>query len=74
MRLSKKKKTSNIDLIEKYYNGECKSHLNYPNKMIYEHFIESTVDHPNYIAYEYFGREVTYQKFVEQIAMCAKAL
>ena len=71
---SKKRKTSNIDLIEKYYQNNCRSHLEYPNKMIYEHFIESAIEHPNYIAYEYFGREVTYQKFVEQISMCAKAL
>ena len=74
MKSSKKRKILNIDLIEKYYKDLCRSHLDYPSKMIYEHFIESAVDHPNYIAYEYFGREVTYQKFVEQIAMCAKAL
>lgn len=74
MKLSKKRKNSSINLIEKYYKDACKSHLNYSNKMIYEHFIESAVDHPNYIAYEYFGRSVTYQKFVEQISMCAKAL
>ena len=74
MKSSKKRKTSNINLIEKYYKDLCRSHIEYPSKMIYEYFIESAVDHPNYIAYEYFGREVTYQKFVEQIAMCAKAL
>ena len=74
MKSSKKKITLNINLIEKYYQDKCKSHLEYPEKMIYEHFIESTIDHPNYIAYEYFGRSVTYQKFVEQIAICAKAL
>ena len=73
MKLSKKKKTSNIDLIKKYY-PELHSSLNYPNKMIYEYFIETATQHPNYIAYEYFGREVTYQKFIEQIAVCAKAL
>ncbi len=70
---SKKKKISNINLIEKYY-PELYSHLDYPKEMIYEHFLKTTVDHPNYIAYEYFGREVTYQKFVQQIALCAKAL
>ena len=74
MKSTKKRKTSNINLIEKYYKDTCKAHLNYPSKMIYEHFIESAIDHPNYIAYEYFGRGVTYQKFIEQIAMCAKAL
>ena len=74
MKLSRKKKTLNINLIEKYYKNDCKSHLDYPKKMIYEHFIESAIDHPNYIAYEYFGREVTYQKFVQQISECAKAL
>lgn len=74
MKSTKKRKTSNINLIEKYYQNNCRSHLDYPDKMIYEHFIESAIDHPNYIAYEYFGREVTYQKFIEQIAMCAKAL
>ncbi len=74
MKSIKPKATLNINLIEKYYKNECKSHLDYPNKMIYEYFIESAVDHPNYIAYEYFGRSVTYQKFVQQIAECAKAL
>ena len=74
MKSTKKRKTLNINLIDKYYKDLCKSHLDYPNKMIYEHFIESAVNHPNYIAYEYFGRQVTYQKFVQQIAECAKAL
>ena len=69
----KKKKILNTSLIEKYY-PELYSHLEYPNSMIYEHFINSTTSHPNYIAYEYFGREVTYQKFIQQIAECAKAL
>lgn len=69
----KKKKISNTNLIEKYYeNGS--SHLEYPNNMIYEHFIETAMEHPNYIAYEYFGRQVTFQKFIQQIAECAKAL
>ena len=70
---SKKKKTLNINLIDKYY-PELYSHLEYPNEMIYEHFINTTTIHPNYIAYEYFGREVTYQKFIQQISECAKAL
>lgn len=73
MKESKKKKISNINLIEKYY-GKGKGTIEYPNKMIYEYFLESAVPHPNYIAYEYFGREVTYQKFIQQIADCAKAL
>lgn len=73
MKESKKKKISNINLIDKYY-PELYSHLEYPKDMIYEHFLKSTIEHPNYIAYEYFGREVTYQKFIEQISICAKAL
>ena len=73
MTSSKKKKISNINLIDKYYPDRF-SHLEYTEKMIYEHFIETATEHPNYIAYEYFGREVTYQKFVQQIAECAKAL
>ena len=73
MKLLKKRKTLNINLIEKYYPS-LKSTLNYPDKMIYEYFLETATLHPNYIAYEYFGREVTYQKFVQQIAECAKAL
>ena len=73
MRESKKKKTLNINLIEKYY-PELHAHLEYPDKMIYEHLLDTATAHPNYIAYEYFGREVTYQKFIEQIAICAKAL
>ena len=73
MKSTKKRKTSNINLIEKYYPG-LHSNLNYPEKMIYEYFIETATLHPNYIAYEYFGRSVTYQKFVQQIAECAKAL
>ena len=73
MKSTKKKVTSNINLIEKYYPG-LHSTLNYPDKMIYEYFLETATHHPNYIAYEYFGREITYQKFIQQIAECAKAL
>ena len=69
----KKKKILNTNLIEKYYPF-LYSHLDYPDKTIYEHFRDSIKDHPNYIAYEYFGKEVTYQKFIEQIEECAKAL
>ena len=69
----KRKKISSINLIDKYYPDRF-SHLEYSSKMIYEHFIETATTHPNYIAYEYFGREVTYQKFIQQIAECAKAL
>lgn len=73
MKELKKKKILNTNLIEKYY-PMLYSHLEYPNKMIYEHFFDSSKEHPNYIAYEYFGKEVTYQKFIEQIEECAKAL
>ena len=73
MKSTKKKVTSNINLIEKYY-PTLHSSLNYPDKMIYEYFLETATLHPNYIAYEYFGRQTTYQKFVQEIAMCAKAL
>lgn len=73
MKESKKKKTLNTSLIKKYYPS-LKDSLDYPNNMIYEHFIETAIEHPNYIAYEYFGREVTYQKFIQQISECAKAL
>ena len=68
-----KKKTLNTNLIEKYYPN-LHSHLEYKNEMIYEHFLDTAKEHPNYIAYEYFGREVTYQKFVKNIEKCAKAL
>ena len=70
---SEKNQTLNINLIEKYYEN-TPSKLEYPEKMIYQHLYESCLDHPNYIAYEYFGKKVTYQKFLEQIAECAKAL
>ena len=73
MKSSKKKETLNINLIDKYYPN-LHSHLEYSSKSIYEHLIETATLHPNYIAYEYFGREVTYQKFIEQISECAKAL
>lgn len=73
MKSSKKSVTLNINLIDKYY-PELQSHLTYPDKMIYEHLVDTATLHPNYIAYEYFGREVTYQKFIEQISECAKAL
>ena len=39
MTSSKKKVISNINLIDKYYPDRF-SHLEYPEKMIYEHFIE----------------------------------
>ena len=68
-----KKEILNTNLIEKYYPNQ-RSHLDYKNEMIYEHFLETAKEHPNYIAYEYFGRDVTYQKFVRDIERCAKAL
>ncbi len=73
MKQSKKKEILNTNLIEKYYPN-LHAHLDYPKEMIYEHFLNNAILHPNYIAYEYFGREVTYQRFVQQIAECAKAL
>ena len=74
MKKNKKKPIVNTpNLIDKYYS-KGKSHINYPNNMIYEHLFETIVEHPNLIAYEYFGVEVSYQKFVKEIHECAKAL
>ncbi len=56
----------------KFY-GKFKDSLKYPNSMV-ELIIKTAKKYPKNIAYEYFGKSVTYSKFIEQIEECAKAL
>ena len=50
----------------KYYTDEEKD-IKVPNISIYTQLLRTAKKHPKLIAYEYFGRKVTYQKFISQI-------
>ncbi len=57
----------------KYYKG-FKDNLKYPDCSMIELIMKTALKYPKNIAYEYFGRSVSYSKFIEQIEECAKAL
>jgi len=57
----------------KYY-GDVPHTLEYPDISMYEMVKKTAKDYPDYIAYDFMGRAVTYQKFIEEIDICAKAL
>lgn len=57
----------------KYY-GNTPHTLNYPDISMYE-LIKNTKDEfPSYIAYDFMGKAVTYENFIEEIEVCARAL
>lgn len=56
-----------------FYDGELE-HLDYPDISLYELIEENAQSHLDVISYNYFGKKVTYKKFLSQIDECAKAL
>jgi len=54
----------------KYYTDE-ELNINIPNISLYNQVLRSSVRYPNNIAYEYFGKKVTYSKFIKQIDRAA---
>ena len=55
-----------------FYEG-VKAHLEYPDVSVYQLLESSALSHPEYISYNYYGRQKTYQEFLNQIDQCAKA-
>lgn len=58
--------------LKKYKNA--RANLEYPSGSIVDAVFEVARKYPEYNAYEYFGKKVTYRKFVKQIEDTAKAL
>lgn len=67
----KKKKDDRVWL-KKYKN--VRPNLEYPSSSMVDAIMEVARKYPEYNAYEYFGKKVTYRKFVKQIEDTAKAL
>lgn len=57
----------------KYY-GDVPHTLEYPDISMYDLLKKTAKECPEYIAYDFMGRSATYEKFIEEIDSCAKAL
>ncbi|MBQ9757916.1 MAG: acyl--CoA ligase [Clostridia bacterium] len=57
----------------KYY-GDVPHTLDYPDISMYELIKHSKEKYGSYIAYDFMGRAVSYEKLMEEIDVCAKAL
>ena len=57
---------------KKYYSKDERK-IKIPNISMYEQIRRSTKLYPKYTAYEYFGKKVTYEKFLDEIDDCAIA-
>ncbi len=57
----------------KYY-GDIPHTLDYPDISMYEMLKKTAKEYPSYTAYDFMGRSVAYEKFIEEIEICAKAL
>ncbi len=57
----------------KYY-GDVPHTLDYPDISMYDMLKKTANEYPSYTAYDFMGKAVTYEKFVEEIDICAKAL
>lgn len=67
-----KKSVDNRRWFNKYKN--VRANLEYPSGSMVDALMEVARKYPEYNAYEYFGKKVTYRKFVKQIEDTAKAL
>ncbi len=54
--------------------GDLPSHLEYFDGSMYEAVEAVAKKYPKYVAFDFMGRSVTYEKMVEEIQKCAKAL
>lgn len=59
--------------INKYKEG-VRANLEYPNGSIVDALMDVSRKYPEFFAYEYFGKKVTYRKFMKQIEDVAKSL
>jgi len=57
----------------KYY-GDVPHTLDYPDISMYEMVKQSKEKYGSYIAYDFMGRVVTYEKLIDEIDLCSKAL
>lgn len=57
----------------KFY-GDTPHTIDYPDVSMYEIIKRTKEKHPQLVAYDFMGKAVTYEKFIEEIDMCAKAL
>ena len=73
MKKSSKKKSEIKSPWTKFY-GDKQTHLNYFDGTIYEYLESCSRSHMDFIAYEYYGKTVTYRKFLQEIDEAAKAL
>ncbi len=69
----KKLRIFNKRKLHNFYD-KAKFNLKYPNCSMVELIMKTASKYPDNIAYEYFGNEVSYKKFIEQIESCAKSL
>ena len=58
----------------KFYKDGVKGNLDYPTSSMVGYLLDSVARFPDFIAYEYYGNNVTYRDFYEQIKNCAKGL
>ena len=57
----------------KYY-GNNPRHLKYPDLTIYELVRETSESYPFNVAFSYYGREITYKEFINNVKKIASAL
>ena len=57
----------------KYY-GDIPKTLDYPDISMYRYVKNTKDEFPKYIAYDFMGRASTYEQFIEEVEVCAKAL
>ncbi len=56
------------------YMGNVPAHLEYFNGTMFEAIEVIAKKYPKHIAFDFMGRSITYEKFVEEVEKCAKAL
>lgn len=68
-----KRKIKSYSRWNKYYTKEERK-VNIPNLNVYEMLCEYAKKHPEHKAYSYFGKRVTFGKFLKQIDVVAESL
>ena len=70
-----KKSSTNYDRPwVKFYKPQVKANLTYSSSSMVGYLLDSVARFPEYIAYEYYGKNVTYREFYEEIRICARSL
>ena len=58
---------------KKYYNDE-EFNIKLPNISLYEQVCRTRLKYGDYTSYEYFGKKVSYKRFIKQIDRCSYSL